>query len=74
MHPFQYQNLFQFSSHHTADSIGLMIRKLKERENQVFKSKNALTALVLSDFSMAIVIACLREFNNETYEEFRQSK
>ena len=58
------------SSRHTADSIGLMIRKVKERENQVFKSKNVLPALVMSDFSMAIIIACLREFNNETYEEF----
>jgi hypothetical protein len=47
-----------------------MIRKLKEREKQVFGSQTAIPSLVMSDFSMAIIIACLREFNNESYEEF----
>ena len=58
------------SSRHTAESIGLMIRKLKEKEKDVFESKGAVPSLVMSDFSMAIIIACLKEFNNESYDEF----
>ena len=57
------------TSRHTTDSIGLMIRKLKEREKEVFK--NAVTpVLVISDFGMAIINACLREFNNKSLEEY----
>jgi flagellar biosynthesis regulator FlbT len=32
------------SSRHNAESIGLMIRKLKEREKDVFKSKNVVSS------------------------------
>ncbi len=58
------------SSRHTAESIGLMIRKLKEKEKETFGCKEVTPALIMSDFSMAIIIASLREFNNESPEEF----
>ena len=57
------------SSRQTADSTGLMIRKLKER-SKYLGLKVATPSLLMSDFSMAIIIACLREFNNKSYEEF----
>jgi hypothetical protein len=44
-----------------------MIRTLRERE--IFK-KEVTPVLVMSDFSMAIINACLREFNNESLEEY----
>ena len=57
------------SSQHTAQSIGLMIRKLKERERAIFP-KGVTPALVMSDFSMAIINASLREFNNESLGDY----
>lgn len=58
------------SSRHTAESIGIMIRKLREKEKEIFGSKQVTPALVMSDFGMAIILASLREFNNETSDEF----
>ena len=57
------------TSRHTADSIGLMIRTLKEQEREIF-AKGVIPALVMSDFSMAIINACLWEFNNESLEDY----
>jgi hypothetical protein len=57
------------SSRQAADSTGLMIRKLKER-SKYLGLKVGTPSLLMSDFSMAIIIACLREFNNKSYEEF----
>ena len=56
------------TSHHTTDLISLMLRTLKEKEKEVFPnlSSYATLALVVTDFSMAIIIACIREFTNET--------
>jgi hypothetical protein len=46
-----------------------MICTLREREREIFK-KEVTPVLVMSDFSMAIINACLREFNNESLEEY----
>ena len=43
------------SSRHTAESIGLMIRKLKEKEKDIFGCRVVTPALIMSDFSMAIL-------------------
>ena len=60
------------SSRHTAEFIGLMIRKLKEKEKDIFGCRVVTPALIMSDFSMAIIIASLREFNSESPEEFME--
>ena len=60
------------TSCHTADSISLMLRTLKEKEKEVFPnlSSYATPALVMTDCSMAIINACIRELTNETFEEY----
>lgn len=58
------------SSWHTAESIGLMIRKLIERGKQVFGSKVTIPSLVMSDFSMAVITSSLKGFNSESNDAF----
>ena len=59
------------SSCHTAESIRLMICKLKEKEKDIFGCRVVTPALIMSDFSIAIIIASLREFNKSP-EEFME--
>ena len=60
------------ASDHTADPIRLMIRtlKLKEREKEITPAKGVTPALVMSDFTMAIINTCVREFNKELSEDY----
>ncbi|CAB3979111.1 kDa in NOF-FB transposable element [Paramuricea clavata] len=60
------------TSVHTIDSIRLMLRTLKEKEKEVFPNLSLYTtpALVMADFNMAIINACVREFTGETVQEY----
>ena len=57
------------ASDHTADPIRLMIRTLKELQKEIF-AKGVTPALVMSDFTMAIINTCMREFNKELLEDY----
>ena len=60
------------TSCHTTDSIRVMFRTLKEKHKEVFPNLPSYPtpALVMTDFSMAIINACIREFTNENVEDY----
>ena len=55
---------------HTTDSIRVMLRTLKEKEVYPNVSCYPTPAVVMIDFSMAIIKACIREFTNENVEDY----
>jgi hypothetical protein len=60
------------TSCHTTDSIRVMLRTLKEKEKEVYPNVSCYPtpAVVMTDFSMAIINACIREFANENVEDY----
>ena len=58
------------SSSHSTESIcrGLML--LREKEKQIYSGKFSYPALVLVDNSLAMILACLQAFNNETLPKY----
>jgi hypothetical protein len=60
------------TSCHTTDSIRVMLRTLKEKEKEVYPNVSCYPtpAVVMTDFSMAIINACIRECANENVEDY----
>eukprot|EP00112_Aurelia_sp_Birch-Aquarium-sp1_P007867 Seg1859.4 transcript_id=Seg1859.4/GoldUCD/mRNA.D3Y31 product="Histone lysine demethylase PHF8" protein_id=Seg1859.4/GoldUCD/D3Y31 len=58
------------SSSHTTESIRRMITTLREKERLIFGGKCVQPALILTDNSLAMIMACLSEFNQETVKQY----
>ena len=57
------------SSSHSVSSIRMFLVKFRELE-KIVTGKNATPRLLMMDHSWALILACLREFCNESLEEY----
>ena len=55
---------------HTAPNIRTFLERFKRNEAKIFNGRQAMPRQVNTDYSKAIILAVLREFNNESLEAF----
>ena len=58
------------SSNHNVESIASFFTILQEKEKNIFNGKVATPGLIMTDYSLALILSCLSEFSKESLQQY----
>ena len=58
------------SSNHNVESITSFFMILQEKEKNIFNGKVATPGLIMTDYSLALILSCLSEFAKESLQQY----